>query len=92
MFYIPVTARVQWLPEPTVTEIATDVRSSIYLSRDRQAILATESDPTNDPLANDQPLRLESRLQLRLESKRAAKVMLLLKDYDGDELGMPAAR
>lgn len=70
-----------------MTEIATGVRLSIYLSQNQHATPVAESVPTNDPLDRDRASRLESRLELRLESKLAAKVILILKSHESGKAG-----
>lgn len=77
-----------------MTEIATGVRLSIYLSQTQHAAPVAKSVPTNDPLDSDRVSRLESRLELRLESKLAAKVILPLKSHESgkaaDNHGSPS--
>lgn len=84
-------AVAQDLPEPKVTEIATGVRLSIYLSQDRRSVQIKEPSPPAHSLGTAGISRLESRLKSRLESKLAAKVVLLLKEHESGKAQLAGA-
>lgn len=66
------------LPEPRVTEIATGLRLSIYLAQVQGPIETKNIHSPYEQLNKEKLSRLESRL----ESKLAAKVILLLKEQE----------